>query len=529
MNQINYVIFCIIDNCRSTHFFDFIKRGLLPNIESLMKNGLYSKNCITDFPSVTYPTQPTMVTGTYTGDYRRELCHGIPSYSWMGRNIVPPDLRSYGGTGSDEHIQAYKLNEDLGPNCQTLLEMIDNGNCTSSTQFLSRGTDYLFPESKAKLAFYYLVMKYARNVKKMMARANTIVVEKLLDTFRRPQKYFETKEAPVGSFLWFMSSDVLSHLYGYDSFIYKLNLLHIDKVMGKLVDKLEEMGYLDQIAIGITADHGNYKGKRNGNVQKIFHHLNLQNYHPKHNKEGVINIAEYGGVGLFYFKSKKNHGLSDVWYPPSLEELRNFGPNKINIMDKLLELDTTQLMYFRDNSTGSNEHGTIYLRKKKNGTGKIIKGKIEFKGSGKNLKTRYITNSEDQDIFGYNNDEHAAKLLDHRFHTIDEWLDATYPLDYPLYIDHLSRHFKNPRSSDIILSTQGKTIYNIAHGKKKNDNIYTHDIGLRKSSVVPLIIGGSPEIPQKEILYCKGTDIVPTLCKMIGVTPHKSVLGRSLI
>ena len=46
---------------------------------------------------------------------------------------------------------------------------------------------------------------------------------------------------------------------------------------------------------------------------------------------------------------------------------------------------------------------------------------------------------------------------------------------------------------------------------------------------VPLIIGGSLEIPHKEIEYCKVTDIVPTLLHFIGKKPHKSVVGRNLI
>lgn len=529
MNKINYVILCIIDDVRSTHFYDFINRGLLPNFERLMKNGLYSKICITDFPSVTYPTQPTIVTGTYTGDYRNELCHGIPSYSWMGRNTVPPELRSYGGTGSDEKIQAYKLNEDLGQNCQTFLEMIDDGNCTSLTQFLSRGADYFYPESKIKLAFYYLLLKYGRNMKKMMARANTVVVEKLLDNFRRPNKYFESNEAPVGSFLWFMTADVLLHMFGYDSYIYKLNLLHIDKVMGKLLDGLNDLGYLDETAIAITTDHGNYKGEKNGKVERIFNHLQLSNYNPKKNPKGLVNIAEYGGVGLFYFKSKVNYDNGYVWHPPSLEELRAYGSQKVDVIQKIAEMKSTQLMYFRDNSSKTSQTGTVHLRRKDPKNGELIKARIEFKGSGSAFKTRYIIENGETDIFGYLEDEEAAKLLDNKFHNIQEWTESTYHLDYPLYVDLIARHFKNPRSSDIIASTQGETIFNIAHGKKKNENIYTHDIGLRKSAVVPLLIGGSPEIPQKKIPYCKTTDIVPTLCKLLGIKPHESVIGKSLI
>ncbi|KKN47388.1 hypothetical protein LCGC14_0663440 [marine sediment metagenome] len=46
---------------------------------------------------------------------------------------------------------------------------------------------------------------------------------------------------------------------------------------------------------------------------------------------------------------------------------------------------------------------------------------------------------------------------------------------------------------------------------------------------VPLIIEGSPEIPLKEISYCKTTDIVPAMLKIIGKKPHKSVFGTSLV
>ena len=56
-----------------------------------------------------------------------------------------------------------------------------------------------------------------------------------------------------------------------------------------------------------------------------------------------------------------------------------------------------------------------------------------------------------------------------------------------------------------------------------------HDIGLRKCAIVPLIISGSSEIPLKEIKYCKITDIVPTLLKVLGKNPHNNQAVMSLI
>ncbi|MFW9785531.1 MAG: hypothetical protein ACFFFB_24830, partial [Candidatus Heimdallarchaeota archaeon] len=143
--------------------------------------------------------------------------------------------------------------------------------------------------------------------------------------------------------------------------------------------------------------------------------------------------------------------------------------------------------------------------------------------------TKYIIENGEIDIFGYLTDERASKLVDNRFHTINDWLEATYHLDYPLHPDLIPRHFKNPRSCDLILSNDGSVVFNIKNGRRGNRNINHHDRGIRDCMNVPMIIGGPPEIPNKVIPYCKITDIVPTLLKMLGKSPHKSLIGQSLI
>lgn len=532
MNKINHIIYCIIDDLRATHFFDFIEKGLLPNFKKIMENGIYSKSCITDFPSVTYPTQPTQITGTYTGDYRHELCHGVPSYNWMGRYYAPPILRSYGGTGTEELIQIYKMNSDLRNNCQTFLEMTGEGNHTSITQFISRGTDWLYPERKTKLAAFFLALenlaKKEKYAKTLLERANTLVVKKLIDNFKNPKKYFGNKEAPIGSNLWFMSSDVLMHLYGFDHFLYILNLIHIDKVMGLLVDELDKMGYLADTVIAITADHGNFKGEKKGDLNLFYNANALTPYHPRKNIKGTINIAEFGGVGLFYFKGSEGTSNKLGWSTPSKKDLENYGPKRVNLFETLFQIEGTELMYYREDGNRFDK-GTIHLKKKDKKTGKIITSMIEYTGTGETYKTKYISDNNEDDIFGYSKDPIANKILDGKFHTIKENLELTNHVDFPLYTNLIPRHFKNPRSSDIIMSTDGSVVYGSTHGENKEINLYTHDIGLRCSSVVPLLIGGSPEIPHKEIKYCKTTDIVPTIIEMLGKKPHKSVVGKNLI
>ena len=487
-----------------------------------MENGIFSKNCVTDFPTITYPTQQSLITGTYTGDYRKELCHGVPLSDWMGRDIAPPKLRSYAA----KDLQIYKMNEDLGLNCQTILEMIDDGNTSSIVQFINRGADYFFPENKIKLAVYYLLLTQKRLLLKLIARANTIMVQKLLDNFRKPKKYFGNNEAPICSHLLFFTSDILCHAFGYDSKYYKLNLIHIDKQIGILISELNKMGYLDDTAIAITSDHGNYRAGKTGSLTNFFEHNGLTHYHPRKNLKGNFNLCGFTGVGFFNFKGASSHKYG--WSHPTINELKKYGPKRINLLESLFKIEESHLMYYRD-TNNTYDKGIIHLKRKDRTTGNIVLGTIEYRGTGNNYKTKYIAEDDNNDIFGYINDDIASKLIDNRFHSINEWLKGTYHLDYPMYPDLIPRHFKNPRSSDIIISTDGKIVFNYEHEKKKMDYTYNHDIGLRKCAIVPLIIGGSKEIPHKEINYCKTTDIVPTLLKIIGEKPHKSVIGESLI
>jgi hypothetical protein len=489
-----------------------------------MENGIYSENCITDFPPITYPTQVSIITGTYNGDFRNEPSHGIPLLNWMNRSVAPPVLREY----ASKNLQIYKLNEEMGNNCRTLLEMVGEGNKASIAQFINRGSNYIFPERKTKLAMYYLVLRYFPSVKRRMIRANSVITQKLIKVFEAPKRFFDNSEPPIASSIWFMSSDLLMHKYGFDSYLYKLNLLHIDKVIGVLIDNLERLGYLDETAIAITSDHGNYKVDRIGNIAPFFKQNGLSNYHPFKNIRGNMDLAYYAGVGFFYFKGRHNSNNENNWARPTLKELQNYGPKKINLLEKLIKINGCRSMFYKDESN-TYKKGIIHFKGKIDDSDKIVCGKIEYEGNGKEYKTRYTSEDNYTDVFNYKIDNIANQLMDNKFHSADEWLEATHHLDYPMHPDLIPRHFKNPRSADIILCNDRKIKFGIHHGKQKSQNLYDHDLGVRDCMAVPLIIGGSLEIPNKEIMFCKITDIIPTLLELIGAKPHKSVIGSSLI
>jgi hypothetical protein len=488
-----------------------------------MDNGIHSKICITDFPPVTYPTQVSIITGSYTGDFKRESAHGVPLLNWMGRDVDPPILREY----ASKNLQIYKINQDMGHRCKTILEMVGDGNKASIAQFINRGSDYVFPERKSKLAMFYLLLKYFPGVKRRLIRSNSIIAQKLIKVFESPRKYFDNSEPPIVSSIWFMSSDLIMHRFGFDSYLYKLNLIHIDKVIGVLIDNLDRLGYLDETAIAITADHGNYKAEQVGDLNPFLKKKGLMNYNHPRNTRGNMDLAYYAGVGFFYFKGYKN-SYNNGWTQPTDKELEKYGPKGVNLFKELFQIKGSQLMFYRDDNN-TYKKGIIHLKRKFNETGKFLTGRIEYEGVGSEYKTRYIPENDDRDIFNFLDDRISSQLIDNKFHSTNEWLEATCHLDYPLHVDLIPRHFKNPRSADLILCNDGKVKYGIHHGKQKSKNLYDHDLGLRSCMTVPLIIGGSLEIPRKEINVCKITDIVPTLLELIGTNPDNSVTGSSLI
>ncbi len=527
MNSVNRIIYCIIDDVRSDQFFQLIEKDWLPNFKIFYEEGIFSKNCVTDFPAVTYPTHVSMITGTHTGNYQEELCHGVPLFNWMERAVAPPFFRSYDTVGSDEWIQIYKMNEDIGKNCQTILEMIKEGNKASILQFINRGADYFYPETKIKLIFYYLLLKNSRKVEKYLYRMNNIAIQNLIDTFKHPKKYFESNEPPIASLLWFVSPDILLHLYGSKSKQYLLNMRHIDTVFGFMLKKLKQMGYLDDTAIAVASDHGNYAVKTFGNLSNFIQKYKLYNYHPRKNVKGTINFTKFGGIGFINVKPRDCYSKS-YWNLPQVKDLEIYGPKRINLLSELFKIQGCELMYYKDDNN-RDDKGIIHLKRKIKNSGQIISGYLEYRRQGKDFQIKYYNESQNHDIFGYDKNENSSRLIDNKFHTPEEWLENTFHVNYPCYPELISRHFKNPRGGDIVISTKGSVVYNIAHGKQEDTSPYVHDLGLRNCSIVPLLIGGAKEIPHEEIKFCKTVDIVPTLLNMIHIKPHESTMGHSVI
>jgi len=503
--KVNQVILIILDDVRATHLFELLEK--LPNMAQLVKEGISCQNCITSFPSITFPCYSNLMVGAYSGYYPKEGS-GIPNYHWVARTDPPsegnppsegkrfPFIRNYG-----EGRQLWQLGKDLGTNVHTIFEQADCGNFLSSLNVVYRGSEVKIPfEFKSELIF-----------------------KTVEDAFKNPGDFFLNKEVPRISVIYIPETDELMHHKGFDHPDYINEIINCDKYLGSLLKTLKDTGYYDDAAICIVSDHGNYRAQNMYDLEPFFQEKGFIQYIPK---KGTGDFdAEFGSIGFFNFPGDNWH------HHPTIKQMQNFKPSgigskKLNLFEVLWKIPGVKLMYYRDDNN-TPERGIIYLERKDQTSGKISKGQIEYEGHGKKQKTKYTF--ENQELFGYEKNEEASNLLDDKAHTIDEWLASTHQIDYPYFIDQLPRYFKNPHACDIMISTCGEYGFGFEHGKTTATYPYNHDIALKKSMTVPLIIGGSGVIPNFELNYCKTTDVVPTLLDLLGIKPHWSVVGDSIL
>ncbi len=491
MRTFNQVILFVIDDLRADQFNHLLSEGKLPNMKEYLSEGIKS-NSTACYPAITYPAQSTMLTGLYPDSYE------IPGGHWVKRDEKV--IRNY-----NSFKEFNTVNKELGDQVKTIFELITGRTSTLSTG-LTRGASCIFPRKWQIINLYIWYMLLQR---KQLIYLNTLLLNKM-------QKQFNAAEPPRLTVCWFISTDNFLHNHGSNSEFYIQGLRDIDEKIGQFINGtkkwkgLKNLGYFDDTAIILTSDHGNFQAKQWVDISSYLDQIGLIPLIPK-KQDGNFD-ATMGSVCFFNLRG-------DTWIErPTIEQLRCYGPHKIDLLEALLKIPGAKYLYYRNDGNKS-EEGSIHIIKKEEST--TFSAIIEYQ----NDKTRLVSNS---DLYGYAKDEISAKMLDGKFHSIDEWLAHTHHIDFPMIVDQIARLFRNPNSCDIVISTCGNTIFNYEHGFTKNDHIFGHDIGLRSAITVPLLIS-NPYIPEEQLSCSKSTDIVPTILKLLGEPIPPQLVGKCLV
>jgi ectonucleotide pyrophosphatase/phosphodiesterase family member 5 len=214
-----YVLLVSLDGFR----WDFIYRGLSPNIEWIAENGIEAISLEPVFPTKTFPNHYSIVTGQYAEN------HGMISNSFidwetgnrftLGNREMAVNAKYYQGEAVWETLRR-------------------NGIITAS---------YFWPGSELDLEYrrphYYHPYEHER--------PHLDRIEGIIEWLRLPEE-----ERPQFLTLYFSDVDSEGHRTGPNSAEIDESIALVDSLLGILLDRLEDIGMLDRMNIMLVSDHG---------------------------------------------------------------------------------------------------------------------------------------------------------------------------------------------------------------------------------------------------------------------------------
>lgn len=257
-----YTIIIVVDGMRTVD----INATNTPNICQLMESGVTANFATTVFPSVTFAAMPSLLTGAYPDT------HGVPGkyYDRQYDIKVEFDLpEEFNGTWRDEYLEAETIFEqakECGLRTATvtgyMVGVVSGKGADvviepARVQYYdTRGFpwDYetlpipeWFKEALSGTYYYYPPNpiwwneNYFWDPDGWLTNASLLVLENYM---------------PNVLFLHLPMLDLWEHFYGPGAPIAIDTLKHADEQIGRMVDKLRELGIYEQTSIFVTSDHG---------------------------------------------------------------------------------------------------------------------------------------------------------------------------------------------------------------------------------------------------------------------------------
>jgi ectonucleotide pyrophosphatase/phosphodiesterase family member 5 len=230
----NYTILISFDAFR----WDYGNRGITPNLDYIIKNGVHALSLKPCFPSKTFPNHYSIVTGMYPEN------HGIIANSFtnpcthekfsLSDSIAKSDAKWYKGEAIWETARRQ------GVIC----------------------ADYFWPG--ADINIYYRRPNYVERfvyTRPYAERINGVLKWLELPYDKRP--HFIT--------LYFDATDTSGHNYGPNSLQVNQSIAKEDSIIGKIFSGLKKLNLLDSTNVIIVSDHGmtELSNKRVINIDKL--------------------------------------------------------------------------------------------------------------------------------------------------------------------------------------------------------------------------------------------------------------------
>lgn len=295
-----YVILISFDGFR----WDYVNRGITPNLDKMKENGVYAISLRPGFPSKTFPNHYSIVTGMY------------PAHNGLIANTIynPYTKETFRLSDSTKVTDGrWYLGEAFWETARR------NGIITAS---------YFWPGSEMQPG--YRSANYFEHY--YHDRAFEERVQGIIDWMNLP---FEKR--PHFYTLYFEATDDMGHEYGPDSKEVNWAIAKEDSMIGLLQKKLKEINLSDSTDIILVSDHGmtNVSNKRVVNIEKI-----LSGYKIRYQESGPFMLIQPAESELneVYNLLKKNENHFKAFTKENIPECYHYSDN-VFISDIILIAD----------------------------------------------------------------------------------------------------------------------------------------------------------------------------------------------
>jgi predicted AlkP superfamily pyrophosphatase or phosphodiesterase len=326
----SYVVVVSVDALNAKDF-DTIKE--LPNFKKLIENGSYAREVVGVYPSLTYPSHTSIITGTYPDKHgivnnkRNEIGVKSPTWYWYSKDIKVPTV----------YELAKKKNLTVGALAWpvTAGADIDYNYPEIWTTKLEQDETELIAQNGTPDFVRYIRSRFGKKLKERQ--------QPELDNFITDSAVYLIKSKKTDLTLIHLGElDSKRHGYGADASIVKEILKKQDERLGRIINASKEAATYDSTTFIILGDHGFIDIDKKVNLNVAFKNEGLITTDKEDsitNWEAVVdacdgsayiylrdkndtNLKNRVEAVLAQYKNQNEYGIEDIYSKTDIEKFR---------------------------------------------------------------------------------------------------------------------------------------------------------------------------------------------------------------
>lgn len=320
--QTKHVVLVSIDGFRPEFYLS--ENWNTPNLKMLMKQGVYSNGINSVFPSVTYPSHTTIVTGAYPKNHG--ILYNAQRESASGHWYFEEELITTETIWDAARRAGLKTGAVMWP--VTVGAPIDynfpvrRADNDETLDQLTVTTPFVTPASLVS------------DLKKagIITEDKTQFLDKIDETTGKMSSFILKTYKPALMAIHFLGADHAQHAFGRDSREAHHEVELIDNEIGQLIATLREIGVMESTTLIITGDHGFVDNNKTLSPNVWLTKMGVLT----DNKNWQAKFAATGGSAFLYLKDKSiGPKIVDMLQTLPLEEKKLFRIINRQEMDKI--------------------------------------------------------------------------------------------------------------------------------------------------------------------------------------------------